>query len=147
MTSISCHNNQTLHHVNPILCFMSAVAVPVDIRLSESSLQQESQLVVSINAYLQSATLEEVRQVIGLAESRELELLSAGEGSVRLFWWCRTRRSLDCLLVWLDTGRLLTASQQLVNLVSPHHQLAVSYLRLKQYLTKYAEYFSRYSGL
>ena len=130
-----------------------SVVVPVD-SITDGPPEEESELVASVRHKLRHATKEEVQQMKGdvqqikeLLESRELELLSAGEGSVRLFWWCRTRRSLDCLLVWLDTGRLLTASQQLVNLVSPHRQLAVSYQRIKPQLTKYTEHFLRYSGL
>ena len=126
--------------------FVFLVAVPVE-TITDGVPEAESELVASFRHKLRYATADEVQQIKELVESRELELVGAGRGSVRLFWWCRTRRSLDCLLVWLDTGRLLTASQQLVNIVSPHRQLVVGYLCIKQYLTKDIDYFPRCSGV
>ena len=125
-----------------LCCVAFAVVVPVD----NGPTVSDSELVAAVRHKLRQATKYEVYQMFNdveiikeLLESRELELLDAGPGSVRLFWWCRTRRSLDCLLVCLDTGRLLTASQQLVNLVSPHRQLAVSYACIGRNVSSYVQ--------
>ena len=76
--------------------------------------------------------LNEMQELVDLRR-RGVHLVNAGEGSVYLYFWCRTREAVQCLMEWIDSGQLASTIEQLINLATAgEEKLAVSCLLVKK---------------
>ena len=93
-------------------------------------------VVQAMKKILRQATPEEALEIKEFVELRAAgcEIIDADDGSIILYCWCRTRQAVQCLLVWIDSGRLKTAIQSFINRVASQELncfLVVSSVQLK----------------
>ena len=87
-----------------------------------------------------------------LCELREndIHLVNAVDGSVYLYFWCRTREAVQCLMEWIDSGQLAAAIEKLINLATAGEEnLSVNCLLIKNKIRhcKYRAVFFLYNIL
>ena len=94
-------------------------------------------IVQEMKRILRHATPEEAMEIKEFVELRAAgcEIVDAEDGSIILYCWCRTRRAVQCLLVWIDSGRLKTVVQSFINHVTSkrlNRFVVVSNVQLKE---------------
>ena len=121
-----------------VYCITELRAVEVRIRGRHDS----RKLVRRMRRFISHATPEQLEAIPGqlfdlveLADLRrhEIHLVNAVDGSVYLYFWCRTREAVPCLMEWIDSGQLAAAIEKLINLATAGEEnLSVSCLLINK---------------
>jgi hypothetical protein len=132
-----------------VICLCEVVLVVDAHPVSRDGALEEGEVVRLARDLLHQASPQEAHQIKVLAELKEqgIELVDMTEGSVRLYFWCRTRQALLCLLEWFDNGRLQNVVKNLINfLLKTDDKVSVKLTRSHQDYDRCMKYFTNNTG-
>ena len=113
--------------------------MPVEVRLNQRPSLGDRVLVRLVRFFIRRVSpgrLHAIQQDTGIQEQLErhgIRLVNAVDGSIYLYFWCRTREAVQCLMEWIDSGQLAAAIEKLINLATAGEEnLSVSCLLIKR---------------
>ena len=98
-----------------------AVLVAVEARFTERPRRGDGFLVRLMRFIIRRASRDQrdvIEDELRELRERDIHLVNAVDGSVYLYFWCRTREAVQCLMEWIDSGQLAAAIEKLINLAT-----------------------------
>ena len=91
-----------------------AELVPVKATFHERPRQEERILVRLIRYFVRRASSKDLDQL----KKHGIHVVDIVNGCICLYFWCRTREAVQCLMEWIDSGQLAATIEKLINLAT-----------------------------